>query len=188
MVFFRLLDREGDLCYHKSKGGVAMYEYLPKHEKRRERGTAMLLFISGVACFAASLLGDGVLFSLLRLLSYLLLILVVSVSSRYLNRRYSYRAAPSEDSALWGIDLTITEYVGKRVRVVCRIAISDIAEIEHVTRQNHRAIFKRARGNRIYRYTDRMGYENTYLLRISEDDETVYVLILADERLLACLG
>lgn len=164
-----------------------MYEYAPQPEKRRERQLALCLIIIGTASFVSSFFGKNVLFLLFRCLSYVLLMTATVIVGRYLNHRYSYRVAPREDGDLLGNDLTITEYMNKRTRVVCRISVSDITKIERVTGENRKEIFKTARGNRIYRYTDRMGYENTYLLWVEDGEQTVCLLILADERLRSLL-
>ena len=165
-----------------------MYEYAPRNEKRRERQIALCLGIVGMASFVASFLDKTLLFFLFRILSYVLLVTTAVIVGRYLSRRYSYRVAPREGGDILGNDLTITEYVNKRTRVVCRISVEDITKVERVTGKNCKAVFKDARGNRIYRYTDCMGYENTYLLWTVDGEETVCVLILADERLLSYLG
>lgn len=167
-----------------------MYEYAPKHEKRRERGLAALSLIGGASCM---LLSNLHLFSatdslLLSIASLLLYVPGFVVLLRFLNRRYSYRVAPREDGVLLGNDLTVADYAGKRKRVVCRISASDVTRIERLTKENRREVFTRAKGNRIYRYTDCMGYEDTYLLWTLDGEETVCLLIHADERLISYLG
>ena len=163
-----------------------MYEYAPKHDKQFELQLSRCLLPIGFMFFAASFLNDHLAFELLRMIASLLLLVGSTMVMRF-SRSYVYRVAPREDDALGGLDLTVTELHGNRTKVVCRISVTDITKIERVTSENRKAIFKSAKGNRLYRYVDCMGYESAYLLWTVDGEEMVCLLIRADDRLIEIL-
>ena len=165
-----------------------MYEYTPRHEKRCERGLAALSLIGGAVCMILSnlhLVSDTESF-LFSIASLLFDVPGFVVLLRFLTHCYSCCVAPREDGIL-GYDLTVTDSVGKRQKVVCRISVSDVIKIERVTKENRREVFGRAKGRRIYRYTDCMGYEDTYLLSAVDAGEEICIYLHADERLISLL-
>lgn len=165
-----------------------MYEYKPPRTNRREQGLFFLFNTCGLACLLfASLSNIAPIYALwMDLGSLALFVPGWIIQSRYVSHRYSYRIAPREDGVL-GYDLTITDSGARFKTVVTRIAVTDVTAIERLTAENRKELFKRAKGNKLYRYTDRMGYDDTYLLWAVDGEETVCLLIHADDRLIEIL-
>ncbi len=164
-----------------------MYEYKPQHPNHRERGLFFLFNAGGFVCLLVANLSDiAPIYELGMVFVGALLWVPGWVVARYVGHRYSYRIAPREDGVL-GYDLTITDYGSRFRTVVTRIAVTDVTAIERLTVENRKELFKRAKGNKLYRYTECMGYDDTYLLWAVDGEETVCLLIHADDRLIGLL-
>lgn len=88
--------------------------------------TAFLLFgVSGV---------EGMAYPMLyQLTGVVLLVLGVYILTRYTLKKYRYEIAPSNITDAFGqpiLDFIITETTGKRVMVVARVSLRDIARVE----------------------------------------------------------
>ena len=84
-------------------------------------------------------------------------------------------------------DFTVTEYTGKRMRVVCRISVDEVESVEKITKENKERIAKEMHGHPHYRYTGVLFSEEVYLLRIRGSGEYTYLQILANKDLIDAL-
>ena len=162
-----------------------MYEYFPKEPKKKEQ---MLLFgflIGGSFLYGISQIPNLPFPAILQVVSFFLFTGAVIVLSRYLLRNYAYRIEPREGFDV--CDLTVTEYCGKRISVVCRISLSDVIAVRHVTVQEARSIARLQKGKTVYDYTCRISPENLYLLTVRNGEETYDLRIVADDGLVAFL-
>ena len=107
-----------------------MYSYAPNLKKQKEKLLSGALFALGIAVFLPTLHPKTPLPALFQLVSLLLLTAALSVFIRYLMRDYTYsvEASEKEDGIL---DFVITERYGKRLSVVCRVAVNEV-EASHV--------------------------------------------------------
>lgn len=163
-----------------------MYEYAPNSPKKRETCLLLMFILPAVLFYGCSYLPDIGFAWLYRLSALVLLVCAVAVVTRYLIRRYVYRAEPCAD-ARGAVDLTVTEFLGKCATVVCRVSADDILDAVLVTPENRRSLTAQTRGHRTYDYTDRLYPQNRYRLSVLDGEETFYVYILADEKLLSFL-
>ena len=116
------------------------------------------------------------------------LVAVIMLVSKCLLRNFVYRVSVCESGAWQGRpELTVFERYGKRSAVVCRIALSDIAEITAVTEENRHKLAKTLHGATVYRYYSELFPTSEYLLQVHCGDETAYIRIIADQALLQWL-
>ena len=114
-----------------------MYRYEPKHKKIVEKRLTFGLFFVGALCFLLSKLPMLLFPALLQIVAFFLITGGILVLGQYLLRDYAYCVEESNQAIP---DLTVTEYYGKRVRVVCRIAISDIEAVTPIRRTTREQI------------------------------------------------
>lgn len=164
-----------------------MCEYHTKGKKRRERLVLLVSLLLGSVSFGFSML-PAVLYPMLyQLLAVLCFVLSVWMLVRYLMRDYIFRVYPREDGKNGGPDLTITEIYGRKRTVVCRVSVSDILEVEEITKENRRELKAKQRGKDVYVYTGEMRPPSLYLLTVADGETVFFLQIYADEALLQCL-
>lgn len=154
-----------------------MYEYTPNSQKSTEKLLMGLCLILGAVSY-----GFGQILpypALYQLFATACFAAVVIVTVRYLLRDYTYSVIEGEDGTH---DLTVTEIMGKKRAVVCRVALADIGGVEPITQKNKTAT-KRA----VYRYVSEIKPRDAYLLEILDEREPYHLVICADETLLALL-
>lgn len=163
-----------------------MYRYTPQEPKKREGMVTMAVLLLSCATLAVSEIPNMLLPMLWQLIGLCLLTAFLLLMVTYLLRRYIYCIEPRDDGASTDVpDLVILQQQGKRIGTVCRISVSDVEKITHVTKENRRALAKTVKGGRIYHYADRIAPPNLYLLTVRDGDRRFYLRILADERLLS---
>ena len=163
-----------------------MYEYRSNEKKTFEAIVAALLLLFSTATLGASGFFEPPVSSLLRLLSSVGALATVWVVATTLGRSYAYRVAPS-DRGDASLDFTVTERIGKRTRIVCRIAVCSVEKI--LTRREARTEEKQAkdRERHTFCYTGRFLSREEYFLIVRDDDGESWVRICADERLILLL-
>ena len=166
---------------------MQFYEYDPKPAKKREKLAVGAMLIVSAALFGISQIPNLPFPSLVHLLMIFVLVGMVMLITRCLMRHFVYAVVPSERGALGERDFVITEYYGRRITVVCRIATSEIVEITRLTRENREQIKKTLQGRRVYTYTAQIWGEDFYLLTVADGEECFSIRILADEMLLNAL-
>ena len=160
-----------------------MYEYKPSVKKTREKLVATMAFVLAALAFcAASAFRLRYLF-VYQFLGAICLMIGVTVVTRYLMRSYRYRLAPSDGFGGETMDFSVIESYAGRVRTVCRISLSDIVEVSYLQRENQKALRAEQRGKCVYYYVEEMKPRGLCLLSVRDGEETLFVQIVADERL-----
>lgn len=165
-----------------------MYEYDPKSPKKKEKLLLFALLFGAALLFGVSHISDLPIPALPQLGALFCLVGTVMITGRCLLRRFVYRVDVREDgNAGDPPDLTVTEYYGNHVSVVCRISVADIETVTHITPQNRKELSEMLRQKRVYHYTACLFSDELYLLTVRDEDEVFYIRILADHSLLAAL-
>ena len=165
-----------------------LYEYEPLEPKRKE--LLLSLGLLGVALFLLGLSQiPGLPFpAAFQFGMMLFLAASIMVYTRYISRRYSYRVEPCDNGTeMTPPDFTVTEYYSRRTTVVCRISLSDIAEVTRVTSQNRKQLAAAVKGKRVYHYTCHMAPQNLTLLTVNDGEGVFYIRIQTDEKLFSIL-
>lgn len=158
------------------------YEYRPTPEKRKEKLLTALLFSVAILFFAGSYLPGIPVPWAFQSVAVGALGGCIYLVSRYLSRSFSYRV---EDSSYGDFtDLIIVEKIGKKTRTVCRIAVSDVQNVERLTRENRKPLLEKTKKSRVYQYHAQMEPTDHYLLTFLENEESSYLLISADQALI----
>lgn len=156
-----------------------MYSFQSQSKKRREKRLFLVCLTPALLFLILSLLPQTPAPMLCRLLFVTAATGAAFVASRYLLRRYCYCVAPREDGE-GSLDLTVTEYYGKRTRVVCRIALDSIRAI---SRQKPEKGRDKDSVQREFSYADEIESPFFCYLTVSDEDVLCRILILADEGL-----
>ena len=156
-----------------------MYSFQSQSKKRREKRLFLVCMTPALLFLILSLLPQTPAPLLCRILSVAGATGAAFVASRYLLRRYCYCVAPRE-SGSGVLDLTVTEYYGKRTRVVCRIALDSIREVSRQKPEKGRESDAVCRN---FAYTDEIDSVFFCYLTIWDEDVLCRVLILADDGL-----
>ena len=163
-----------------------MYRYTPQEPKRREAAITLTVLILSIATLAASKIPDILFPTLLQLVGLCLLAAFLLLTLACLLSRYTYCIEPRDDGIITDVpDFVILYQQGKRIGTVCRISVSDVESVAHITRKKRRALAKATKGRRIYHYTDRINPPNLYLLTVRDGERRYAIRIVADERLLS---
>lgn len=118
-------------------------------ESSKRRGVFHVLII---ACFVTALLSfgvsgvEGMAYPMIyQITSVLLLVAGIYFLSRYALKTYRYEVSESNIMDAMGqpiLDLVITETSGRRVTVVARVALRDIAAVEDIDKSQDRSLAK----------------------------------------------
>lgn len=162
-----------------------MYEYFPKDPKKKELWILLGLLGTGFFLYGISQIPGLPVPAVLQLLSVILMGGVVIVLTRYLLRDFCYRIEARDGFDV--PDLTVTEYCGRRITVVCRISLNDIIEVRAMTAKEARTLAKAQKGRLVYDYTCRMDPDNLYLLSVRDGEKSYDIRIVADAGLSAYL-
>ena len=162
-----------------------MYEYFPKEPKKKELLILFGLLGAGLFLYGISQIPNLPFPAALQMLAVILLGCAVVVLTRYLLRDFCYRIEARGGSDV--PDLTVTEYCGKRISVVCRISLGDIVTVRPINAREARSLAKAQRNRRIYDYTCRINPENLYLVTVRDGEESYDLRIVADKGLVAYL-
>lgn len=159
-----------------------MREYRVKIQRKGKTAPIMAAFFLAFA-FSALILGmttpglRGVADAAFMILAVLSLL----IFKRFVFRRYSYAIVRRDFETAF--DFTVTEQVGTRGRVVCRIGVDDIRAVERETKKSYRALRKSHREDAWYDYSMDFFGGGAVLLAIGEEEEKVVVRISFDETL-----
>ena len=159
-----------------------MHEFAPKPKKTKEKIIMSVSLLLGAVSY-----GVGTLLpypALYQLFTVLCLTAAVLITVRYLLRDYIYRVMLKEDGAL---DLTVTEIMGKKRTVVCRISAEDIKAITPLAVVSRKELYKKCKGKPLYRYVSELQPQEVYLLEIFDERTPYYLEISADKTLIALL-
>ena len=156
-----------------------MYSFQSQSKKHREKRLFLVCLTPALLFLVLSLLPQTPAPMLCRLLSVGTATGAAFVASRYLLRRYRYCVAPRGDGS-GAFDLTVTEYYGRRTRVVCRIALDSICD---VSRQKPPKSYNGDSIQRDFLYADEIASPCFCYLTVSDEDGLCRILILADEGL-----
>lgn len=137
----------------------------------------MICFVSAILLYAIST-ADGVAFpALFQLGTIILLALGTYFLIRYILKQYIYEIHENQDQKL---DLVVTEVIGKKLTVVVRVALEDIATVSVVpTRQqkrNSKAVSK-TKGEKciVYKYDNRLTAPNKCLISIPKESTIIQI-------------
>ena len=158
------------------------YEDHPTPEKRKEKLLTAFFFSLAVLFFAAAYFPGLPVPWVLQLFSVAGFGACIYLVSRYLVKSFSYRL---EESTYGDAEeLVIVEKTGKRMRTVCRIAVSDVQAAERITRANRKALLRKTGKGRVYCYQAQMEPTDHCLVSFLEGEDTSYLLISADDGLM----
>ena len=161
-----------------------MYSYRPSFDKKKEKLLTLILAVFGAIMFGVGSLPlqvPPILFQLAAIAGFCGMVMVISLC---LMRRYTYEICENEGGTH---DFIITEYYGRRVTVVCRVARSAVQSVLPL-REDTKAQFSKLKKERtVYTYTGVLFGEDQYLLGIEAYGERFFVRICADEALIRCL-
>ena len=158
------------------------YEYRPTPQKKKEKSLVTFSLCAAILLFAASYIPNVFLPWLFQVLAVIGFGFCICVVSRYLLRSYSYRLEPSTLGDF--LDLVIVEQRKSRLQTVCRIAVVDVECVERLTEENKKQILSKTQKSRVYRYQAQMEPTDHYLLTARENEETIYLVISADQGLI----
>ncbi len=161
-----------------------MYSFQSQSPKRPEKRLFLVCLTPSVLFLILSVLPQTPAPMLSRLLSVGAATGATFIASRYLLRRYRYSVAPRGENDA-SLDLTVTEYFGNRIRVVCRVALSDIRS---VTRQKPQKRDDNETKERVFFYVDEIKSPFFCYLTVREEESLCRVVILADDRLFNLLS
>ena len=157
-----------------------MYEYQPKESKKREKSIFWITLLLGSFCFGVSRIAEIALPFLYQLLAVLFFAAAVVVAVRYLMRSYRYRLEETDR----GVDFVITEQLGKRTQVVCRISVDEICELRAASIMSRREGKDWIGKKILYPYVASIRPTDLVYL-LAESNETQYLIkICADQGLI----
>ena len=159
-----------------------MHEFSPKPKKIKEKIIMSISLLLGAVSY-----GVGTLLpypALYQLFTVFCLTVAVLITVRYLLRDYIYRVIPKDDGTL---DLTVTEIMGKKRTVVCRVLVEDIKAIIPLAAIPRKELSKKYKGKPLYRYVSELQPQEAYLLEIFDERMPYYLEISADKTLIALL-
>ena len=162
-----------------------MYEYAPNFLKRKEKQVTYGLFGIGAVLFVASSIAGFPIPWLFQILGLVALGGAIYIYSACITRTYVYRV---EDRDRMTPDLIITERVGKRVQIVCRISLSSVQGVYPVSKETKRTLEKRRAGRQYFSYTGVLFDGEQYYIEAEECDVPLLLRVCADETLLSFLG
>ena len=160
-----------------------MYEFTPAPKRTGEKLWMSVCLLLGAASYGfGQILPYPVVY---QLLAVILFTVSVTISVRYLLRDYVYRVE-ADDRGI-STDLIVTEVMGRRRTVVCRISVDQIGQIlsatEVAAQKSHRSIKKKG----LYRYVSQMGSNGSAFLEILDDEKVYFLEIYADQALISLL-
>lgn len=164
-----------------------MYKYAPEPRRRKEKLLLAASLILGGASFSFSLLEWISYPALYQLAAFACFTASVMLLSRYLLRDYVYCVEPRNGIPEAPLDLTVTEALGRRSTVVCRIALSDIREAVRITAENRKVLAAQIKGKRVFVYTPEMSPLDCLLLTVEDGESVYFVKICADEALYSAI-
>ncbi len=159
-----------------------MYSYLPKSKKKAEKRICALLFGAGLLLYVPTCFPKTPYPVLFQLGTVLCCTAALMFVVRYLVRNYTYSVEPS-DLNNGSYDLVVTEQYGKRLRVVCRIAVAQITALTPITPENRKAVSAMLRKKRFFTYVSELAPVGLCVLQVCTEDEICYLKINTDERL-----
>ena len=121
----------------------------------------------------------------IRLAAIVFLLIACYVALRYLAVRHTARIEPREGEKTTAWDLTVSRRIGKRERVVCRVGVEELLDIQPIT--GRLRVSGEASKLPLYRYTDSIHPKTLCLLTVREQTGTVLVCFSADQRFLDLL-
>ena len=150
-----------------------LYELEPRLKKTREKIIMSVCLLVSSLCYGVS--GFLLYPALYQFFAIVLLSAAVVVIVRYLLRNYVYVIHGNEDGE--ARELVVVEVMSKKQTVVCRISLSDVADLIP------RAVFLQSNaghGQEIYRYVSELFPEHAYFAEILQGDRKFFVEIYAD--------
>ena len=162
--------------------------FAPQEPKKQEKLLFWGLLILGLGATLVARIPEILFPAGLQMVGAVALVCAAMIFTQCLIRRYVYCVEPGESGTASGFpDFTVTEYTGKRMRVVCRISVDEVESAERMTKENKERLAKEMRGHPHYRYTGVLFSEEVYLLRIRGGGEYTYLQILANKDLIDAL-
>ena len=157
-----------------------MYSYRPSFKKKKEKLLAALLGAFGTAMFVTGALPVNLpplWFQLAAIAGYAGMIMVISLC---LMRHYTYEITENDGGTL---DFIITEYYGRRITVVCRVALSAVQSVLPLRADTKEQFEALKKGKTVYTYTGVLFDEEQYLVGMEAHGEHFFVRICADATL-----
>ena len=158
-----------------------MYEFSPSPNKTPAYALVFICLFAGIFLFMPLSLGDSVMLWL-RALGIWAFAGAFIVTDRYLLTSYTYIIEENENG---GADFVVSELHFKKRRTVCRISVSDIAELSQNDKKHKFAYPKKARK---YNYTAELLPDKYTVLRVEDNGNTAYIRFSPDEKMLFLIG
>ena len=160
------------------------YEYAPRFQKKKEK-----LLCYGLLGLAAALIAlsyvPGVPYpGYVQLLGMGAIVAMIMIFSMCVAHHYAYRIVECENGEL---DFVVTEYYGKRVTVVCRVAVASVVSATPWNKETRKRFFEQKKGVPSYVYSGVLFDEAQYVLDVDEGGTRFFVRICADETLIRLL-
>jgi hypothetical protein len=161
-----------------------MYSYSPIFNKKKEKLITLFMGIFGAVAFGVSSLPFVIFPILFQLLSIVGFGGMIMVGTLCLMRRYTYEITENDGGTL---DFIITEYYGRRVTVVCRVALSSVQSVLPLRADTKEQFEALKKGRTVYTYTGVLFDEEQYLVGMEAHGERFFVRICADATLAQAL-
>lgn len=156
-----------------------MYVYRPTFSKKKEKLLAWFLTALGLVLYITSQFPGVPVPGLIQILGLCSLAGMILLVSMCVLRSYSYEVVEDGEGKH---DFIITEYYSRRKTVVCRVALADVVSVVPLDPN-----WKKGKET-LYTYTGVLFDEKRYLVEMNTHGEHLFVIICADEALLALLS
>ncbi len=154
-----------------------MYEFSPSANKTPAYVLVFICLFAGILLFMPLSLGESVMLWL-RAIGIWAFACAFIVADRYLLTSYTYII---EENANGGADFVVSELHFKKRRTVCRISVSDIAEISQNGKKHKFAFPKNARK---YNYSSELLGNKYTVLRVEDEGGSAFIRFSPDEKML----
>ena len=168
-----------------------MYEYIPQTNKAKEKNTVSALLLGGFAIMIVTSVADNMpLKWIFQLIGLLIITAGIFIMTRYLYKSFLYRVSPTEDGTA---DLSVIELQKKSRITVCRISVSGILEVHHLTLEKKDAekelVAKiKADGRKRFDYCAEFAPEHFMWIIADECGERIAIKLSYDETLYGILS
>ena len=157
------------------------YEYAPRFQKKKEKLLCYSLIGLAAALIVVSYVPGAPYPAYIQLLGLGAIVAMIMIYSMCVAHHYSYCIEEREGAAP---DFIITEYYGRRVTVVCRVAVTSVMSATPWNEETKKRFDEQKKGKHSYVYTGVLFDEKQYVLDIEEDGMRFFVRICAEDALI----
>ena len=160
------------------------YDYAPRFQKKKEKLLAYGMLGIAALLLVTSYIPNIPYPGMIQTVALGAIVTMIMVFSMCIAHHYNYTIEARENG---DADFIITEYYGRRVTVVCRVAVSSVMAAIPWNEESKKAFAEQKKGRHSYVYTGVLFDEKQYCLDIEEDGTRFFVRICADETLIRML-